>query len=87
MCSYHIFSCPTRHVLLYFKFNNVTLSVENKTPMEFGHTTVTTTTRLRNNTLLFFFELIDYLFTAGNHFTFILQINLPHVGHHRCGAQ
>ena len=54
LCSYHIFSCPTRHILLYFKLNNVTLSVENKTPMEFGHTTVTTTTRLRNNSLLFF---------------------------------
>ena len=54
LCSYHIFSCPTRHVLLYFKLNNITLSVENKTPMEFGHTTVTTTTRLRNNSLLFF---------------------------------
>ena len=51
--AYNIFGCSSRHILLDFKLNNVTLPIENKAAVEFCNSTMTTVkTWLRKKNLL-----------------------------------
>ena len=58
--------------------------------MEFGYTTVTTTTRLRKNSPLFFrinwlpFYIWLVVIILRSSYKHTFKMNLPHVSHHRC---